>query len=241
MNATLGKSVGIGCSNIRAVSVGIGLTLLGLLFGGIFAVLAAAPLFLMGFEFESTPVLLALLIGSQLGFIGAGYLYVRRYRLNVHFRRIDRNDVILIAGGVIGALVFATAAFFIFDLIGVTPDAILEELVSDDPMLAIWLAILSVFIVAPAEEYLFRGVIQGRLRKSFSAPLAIVGASLLFASIHFGNFVGEIGVIVAWSLVIGGVGMIFGVLYEKTRSLTVPIIAHGLYNFIIFVTGYLML
>ena len=37
---------------------------------------------------------------------------------------------------------------------------------------------------------LFRGVIQGRLGRSFGPVAAVVGSSLLFGSIHLGNYTG---------------------------------------------------
>lgn len=102
----------------------------------------------------------------------------------------------------------------------------------------LWLAVLSILVVAPAEEYLFRGVVQGRLRNSFGPAGAILAASLLFGSLHFGNWVGSPGTLVGWGLLIAAVGVVMGVLYELTGNLAVPIVAHGAYNFVLFTVGF---
>jgi uncharacterized protein len=229
-----------GRKKIRAVAVAIGLTLLALLLSAIVGLIFAIPLFVLGFEFESTAVLITLLLGGQLGFFGAGYLYVRRYGLPVNIARPNRGDLSYAVGGTIGALVFATVAGVVMELLGLTPESALEGFITVDPLVLIWLAFLSIFVVAPAEEYLFRGVIQGRLRNTFTPAGAILAASLLFGSMHFGNWVGSLATIVGWALLIAGVGVIMGILYERTNNLVVPIIAHAAYNFFLFTVGYLL-
>lgn len=85
-------------------------------------------------------------------------------------------------------------------------------------------------IAAPAEELLFRGVIQGRLRETFAAPAGIALAAGFFALMH-----------VPWPLLSGGGaaavpalvaetfvgGLAFGVAYERTDNLLVPAVAHA--------------
>ncbi|XVH33358.1 lysostaphin resistance A-like protein (plasmid) [Haloferacaceae archaeon DSL9] len=225
----------------RAVGVAVGLTLAALIFSGIFGALAMVPLFLLGFTLESTVTFVFLLVGSQIGFLAVGYLYTRRYALSVPIERPTRRGLKYAAGGILAALSFATAASVVLTSLGLAPESVLEEFVVQDPTIALWMALLSVFVVAPVEEYLFRGVIQGRLRGAFGAPAAIVTASLLFGSLHFGNYVGTFGTVVGWALLISGVGLIFGILYERTDNLAVPILAHAVYNVVLFVTGYLML
>jgi uncharacterized protein len=226
---------------LRAVGVGVGLTLMALIFSGIFGLLIAVPMFIIGFDFENTAVLVALLLGGQIGFFAAGYLYARRYGLTVPIARPSRNDLKYTGVGIVSALVFATIAGGVLGWLGLTPEAVLGEVITENPVMAIWLIVLSIFVVAPAEEYLFRGVIQGRLRKTFTAPVAILVASLLFGSLHFGNYVGSLGTVVGWTLLIAGVGVIMGVIYERTGNLTVPVIAHAVYNVVLFGIGYLML
>lgn len=226
---------------IRAVGVAIGLTLLALLLSSVVGALFAVPLFAFGIDFESTTALVALLFGGQLGFFGAGYLYVRRYGLDIRIVLPGRRDLAYAAGGTVAALAFATVAGVVLEGLGFVPESVLEGFVTADPLVLIWFALLSVVVVAPAEEYLFRGVVQGRLRNAFAPGGAILVASLLFGSMHFGNWTGSPGTIIGWALLIAGVGVIMGVLYERTNNLVVPIIAHAVYNVSLFTAGYLLL
>jgi uncharacterized protein len=200
----------------RAAGVGVGLTVLAVIFSTIFGILVAVPLFVIGLTIENTAVLVSLLLGGQVGFFAAGYLYARRYGLTVSLARPERRDLKYAGAGIVAALVFATGAGIVLTGLGFTPDAVLEEIVTQNPMVAIWLIVLSIVVVAPVEEYLFRGIIQTRLRKTFRAPTAIVIASALFGSVHLGNYLGSIGAVVGWTLLITGVGVVMGVLYERT-------------------------
>lgn len=226
---------------LRAVGVAMGLTLLAVLLSTVVGLLLAVPLFVLGVDFESTPALVALLLGGQIGFFAAGYLYVRRYGLRVRIVRPGRTDLAYATGGTVAALAFATGASVVLNGLGLAPESVLEGVVAADPLVLVWLALLSIVVVAPAEEYLFRGVVQGRLRGAFGPAGAILGASLLFGSMHFGNWTGSLGTVVGWALLIAGVGVIMGLLYERTNNLTVPIIAHAVYNTFLFTVGYLLL
>ena len=103
-----------------------------------------------------------------------------------------------------------------------------------DPV-AYYLAMIavSVLVVGPAEELLFRGVIQGGLRRSFGAAPAILIASVLFGLLHFGVG-GSLIERVAYMGVTVLLGALLGLLYERTGNIVIPALAHGLYNAIIF-------
>jgi uncharacterized protein len=239
---TYTSTTGIGREKIRATGVAVGLTILALLFSAVVGVLFAVPLFILGFEFESSAVFVTLLLGSQMGFFAAGYLYVRRYGLQVRIVRPSRRDLAYAGGGTVVALVSATVLGSVLALLELTPpDSVLDGAAAVDPLILLWLAFLSMVVIAPAEEYLFRGVIQGRLRNTFTPAGAILGASLLFGSMHLGNWVGSLGAIVGSALLITSIGVIMGVIYERTNNLVVPIIAHAVYNFFLFTAGYLLM
>lgn len=225
----------------RALGVSLGLTVAATGLSAVVGVLIAIPLLIVGLDIESTVVIVSLLLGGQIGFFAVGYLYVRRYSLSIPINRPERRDLGYAIGGAIVALVFATGASGVLTWLGLTPGAVLDELITQNPVVALWMAFLSIVVVAPVEEYLFRGVIQGRLRQTFSAPSAIVLASVLFGSLHFGNYVGSVSTVVGWSLLIAGVGVIFGSIYERTNTLIVPIAAHAIYNTVLFTAGYFAL
>ena len=105
-----------------------------------------------------------------------------------------------------------------------------------DPV-AYYLAMVavSILVVGPAEELLFRGVIQGGLRRSFGAAPAILIASVLFGLLHVGVD-GTLTEQLAYMGVTVLLGALLGVLYERTDNIVIPALAHGLYNAIIFST-----
>lgn len=91
--------------------------------------------------------------------------------------------------------------------------------------------ILGMFlVVGPAEETLFRGVIQGRLRERFSAAPAIGIASVIFASAHVFVLVGSPTARAAAVVVLFVPSLAFGILYEYTENLVMPILLHGFHN-----------
>lgn len=95
--------------------------------------------------------------------------------------------------------------------------------------------VANLVFIAPIEEFLFRGVIQGRLRESFGAIAAISITSVGFALTHIpsywfgGSNLLSVGV---WSalLGIGVTGFLLGYVYEQTNSLLIVSILHGLIN-----------
>lgn len=84
------------------------------------------------------------------------------------------------------------------------------------------LSLLSLCVVGPIlEEVAFRGVILHRWARTYGLKSAILASSLLFGIVHpdpVGAF-------------FFGIGM--SVLYLKTQSLVLPIVCHGLNNFVV--------
>jgi len=81
--------------------------------------------------------------------------------------------------------------------------------------------------VAIGEELLFRGLIQRSLSSAFGWKWGVFIASLLFAVMHltWRSIPELIFVFVA--------GLIFGLLYYRTKSLVAPIVAHGVTNVVL--------
>lgn len=86
-----------------------------------------------------------------------------------------------------------------------------------------WL-ILGISIMAPvSEELLFRGIIQGELRRAMPEWAAIVIQGLVFALFHMQPI--QISYVIL-------PGLLLGLAYAWTRSLWVPIIMHISFNFL---------
>ena len=81
-----------------------------------------------------------------------------------------------------------------------------------------------VCLLAPfVEEHLMRGLILKGLHRSIGPAGALLLSSLLFALLHF-NMVQTLSALIC--------GLVLGVLYLKTRSVTACILAHAGYNMI---------
>jgi len=89
--------------------------------------------------------------------------------------------------------------------------------------------------VGPAEEYLFRGLIQGYLDRSFSTAGAIGWAAALFTLVHVPNLLAAPAAAPVSLPVWLTLGLVLGWLYERSGTLTVPALVHGLYDVVVFV------
>lgn len=74
-------------------------------------------------------------------------------------------------------------------------------------------------LAAVAEELFFRSAMQ--------PTVGIAVTSIAFGLIH----ISPAGQGMAWSLWAGGMGMVFGILFEASGHIVVPILAHALINF----------
>ncbi|WP_159077050.1 CPBP family intramembrane glutamic endopeptidase [Halococcoides cellulosivorans] len=143
------------------------------------------------------------------------------------------------AGVIVGAVVLATA-------LGAAQRAVLGELdpettaygadlVRAAPVVYAVLAIVGAVLAPIVEELLFRGAIQGRLRTVTGPVGAIGGASLLFVPLHLTVAPGSPLVALLGASMIGLTSVVFGVAYERTGTLTVPIVVHAASNAVFFV------
>ncbi len=87
-----------------------------------------------------------------------------------------------------------------------------------------WLLVVGGIVGPVAEEFFFRGIVYGYLRR-WGAALAVCGSTALFISLHsVGGF--------PFNQLVGGV--IFALAYEKSRSLAAPVVIHVTGNLAIF-------
>ncbi len=101
------------------------------------------------------------------------------------------------------------------------------------------------FLVAWAgagEELYFRGYVQGTLRKRHSARYAILVAASLFAVRHYMQMLlmlpkYPIFAASAWVLMGFLLGILLGLIYERTKSLWIPVVIHYVFNILPFLVG----
>lgn len=223
------------------------------------ATAAAIGLFVGGFVLLSLPgVPLALMYGvdwlqSPTGLVTATALgqvlmgiavvgYVRWRGIPLGGGLPSRDESTLIAGTVAVSLAASTGLSFLRQRFtsGQSTNLLSEAIVAE-PALALVLIGLSIALIAPAEELLFRGAIQGRLRQSFGRWPSIVGASLLFGAMHLLNFQGSLLGAVLGAAVVGAVSLLWGYVRERTGNVVVPMLVHGLYNAALLGYSYVLL
>ena len=113
------------------------------------------------------------------------------------------------------------------------------ELGVQNPELLLLLVPLSILLVGPGEELLFRGVVQGVLKQSFGPAGAIVIAAAIFAAIHFVALSGGVGARLVTITILFLPSLVFGTAYERSNNLVVPAMIHGAYNATLFAGLYL--
>lgn len=91
----------------------------------------------------------------------------------------------------------------------------------DTPLNTVMLFVAIAGIAPLLEEVLFRGLVQNALAKKLPAWGAILGASAIFGAVHMDYH--------AFPALMG-MGVVFGILYHKTGSLRVNILAHMINN-----------
>jgi|AntDeeMinimDraft_5_1070356.scaffolds.fasta_scaffold10827_2 membrane protease YdiL (CAAX protease family) len=231
-------------SRTKSVATAIGLTYGSYGIGAIILLIVASILSLGGVDLTSQPSLrlllsTVLLQGVTFGGLALGYLKVRDLGFDyVPFAIPDRRDTAVIIGGIIALLGLLVASSSVLSTLGLsTAQNQIVETGQQNPTVFLLLIPASFLLVGPGEELLFRGLVQGTLRESFSPTRAVVLASALFASIHLVSLSGEgkllyIGVAFMLALVLGGV-------YEYTDNLIVPALIHGAYNAVQFAIAYL--
>lgn len=239
---------------IRSTLVGFGLALLGLLT----AEFATLPAFLLDPTLLESPAdasntaIIALLTLNFLGFFVAGGLYLWWTDRSWDWLDLDVPSwrgwrYVLI--GIFGSIAFVMAVNVVataFDL--PSSENQVMTLIGDDPNMVLVMIVIVFLLNAPAEEFLFRNVIQKRLYAAFGRMNAVIVASAIFALVHIPSYAlvsdggfappGAIGVSLA--VVFGG-SIIFGTLYAKTDNLFVPIAAHAAFNAVQFGVLYLVL
>jgi len=230
-------------SKLRVAGVAIGLGLLGMLLLSLFAAFVGAIVTAAG-----APASIAFVVGAIAGylpgFVGLGVWYLRRRGFDrdritsyIGIRRPTFRQLGLVVAAwvviLIGMAVVGGIGQLLIDLLGLG-DAQAEqqstELLAGSPELVVGAIAMMFLVVGPAEEFLFRGIVQGRLREKLSPVPAIAIASVFFALIHAPGFVGSIqGVVLGLAVLTVG-GTVFGAVYEYTQNIVVVSLLHGLHN-----------
>ncbi len=100
-------------------------------------------------------------------------------------------------------------------------EEMLRSLTDDSTLF--WLIITGVVLAPLSEEMFYRGMIYPVFRRYLSLPWAMAVSGIIFGLAHFDLWR-------ALPLAVGGMGLCY--IYEKTRSILVTAVAHGVWNLI---------
>ncbi|MDS0299866.1 CPBP family intramembrane metalloprotease [Halogeometricum sp. S1BR25-6] len=182
----------------------------------------------------------ALVSASQFvgfGVAAGGYLTVTDQWELIHRRLPTGRDLKWAAVGFGVLLVLYLVISFGFTQLGIdSGDSAVAATAEGQPVLFLYYIPVTLLLVAPTEELVFRGVVQGQFRREYGVTFAVAASSAVFAAIHFTSFTGE-GALVTLGVVLV-LGAVLGAIYEKSESLLVPVVAHGLYNTVQFAASY---
>lgn len=232
-------------TQLRTFGVGVLLSVGAYGVGQVVVLLAVVPFAFVGIDVLNRPALLiaistVMLQGVTFGGIALGYLSYRNLGLEfIHARVPSLRDIGMVVAGFVvlfGALQVISQLIQAFGLPSARNSVV--DMASGNPSIFLLLIPLSFILIGPGEELLYRGLVQGLLRKTFPPARAIVLASALFATIHYFSLSGS-GKLVSIATVFT-LSLVLGSLYEYTDNLVVPILVHGAYNATLFGLQYLI-
>lgn len=223
----------------KATAVGVGLAAGGMIAGTVLGLVFIVTVVLAGYDIggELSPVVIFISIAStQIGLflIAIGYLYWTNRDLSfAKIRRPTKHDGILTVVGVVVIAVASAILNYLISLLELDPaNNIVGEVAASSPEIFAAIFVMNWIFVAPAEELLFRGVIQSRIRESMSVWPSVFLAGTIFAVVHIPALTG--GGIIAPLVGLAISGIVLGVVFEKSDSIVPVVLIHGLYNSLLF-------
>lgn len=152
----------------------------------------------------------------------------------------DRRDAAYVAAGAAAIFLLLGGLSALFAALGVpTTDHSLAPALRDNPGLLVVLVPAAFLLIGPAEELLFRNLVQKSLYDAFRPASAVFLASAVFAVAHAPAYASGTtggGIALAATLsVVFSLSLVLGVVYDRTRNLTAAALVHGLYDAVVFV------
>lgn len=221
----------------RALLVAVGLSLVALVVSSLLSL--GSLLFASG---TAVVAILSIYVLIQLGYLVTGWLYLRRWVADSTIR-IERPDRHQLGWTVVSTLFLGGIAMglgYVSTQAGIEIGRADQGLFLTNRTVVIGMAVLSLVLIAPVEEFFFRGVIQRRLTRTFSTPIAIGVTSLLFVLPHAIGYLGNLQSILFLSLAPFAMAVVVGALYEKFDNFLLPVLCHGVYNATLFLSTLFM-
>lgn len=173
-----------------------------------------------------------LLVGQGIGLVGVGVVYLSSRDLPPSYLRLEwpsGRDVAWALAATLGLLATLAVVLVVVELLGLSAsEHSTVQSAQDNPQILLPLIPLSILVTGPAEELLFRGIIQTAFVERVGIQGGVVAASVIFALIHLPNYGGLDGLPMIGVLFL--VSLAFGFVYERTDNLFVPAMVHAAFN-----------
>lgn len=180
------------------------------------------------------------------GFILVGVLYLRWQGVSLfdtdlfEIRAPGRRDAGWIVAGLVGLFVLLAVASVVISFFGIeSASNVATDIGQENPEVLLWFIAIALLLNAPAEEFLFRGIVQGLFRDAYGILPAVILTAGMFGVVHFLALSGSSSGIAVTLTITALLGLVLGTLYELTQNLVVPTLVHGLFNAIQFFFLYL--
>lgn len=226
---------------LQAVAHSLSLVLVAFLVAGLLNGLTTAGINAFGITEEAAPVAHSLLpmAAHFIGFlvVAIGYVEWADCRSLVSVTVPSVRDVLLIVIGfavLVGSLNGLEVLFSEFGFEPADNSAVVAG--EGNPELYLYIIPIVILLNAPAEELLFRGVVQGRFRQAYGVVPGVLLAAAVFGLVHYVALVGS-GSQLVYVTIAAAAGVILGAAHEYTENLVVPIAMHACWN----VATYLLL
>lgn len=228
-------------TGLARTAVAVGGIVLAAVVTNLVATLVAAST--VGGDMSEMVPFAVLMLASEFAFLITGVAYLRlQSSLHLPVRTPTRQSVPYVIGGLCAGIVTVSVQFAVTDAVlpaielspGFAEYSDLGKVTGSGLLLG---AVLSLAVVGPIEEFLFRGVIQGRLSEALGPVGAVAISSAVFAFFHVypvALLAPPSAVVVHMAAYYTVMGVIFGWVYCRTETLAAPAIVHGIFNAVLF-------
>ena len=168
--------------------------------------------------------------------------YTNRSLSFLDVRTPTLREVAWAVGGLVALFALLQVISVAFETFGIsTSQHSTTQAAESEPSLLLPLIPLSLLIIGPGEELLYRNVVQKGLYEHAPRWAAVLTGSVIFSLVHIPAYStgGTTGQLVATLAVVFTLSLVLGTVYERTENLLVPAFVHGSYHAILFGFEYL--